>query len=304
MTETLLAVVGPTATGKTGIGIQVAEAIGAEIVCVDSMTIYRGMDIGTAKPTPSDRARVPHHLLDVVDADEPFTAARFKELATAAIAEIRGRGRAPLLVGGSGLHYQAIVDDLTFPPTDARVRARLEAEGLDALVARLGERDPVAAETVNLRNKRRVVRALEVIELTGQPFSSFRQDWGRRSDPVWHAEHPVRVAGLDADDDVLRERIRTRARAMVRKGLPDEVRTLVAAGFRDALTAPQAVGYTQAIDVIEERADEKHFVHRVTQATMRLVKRQRAWFRRDPRIRWFDAEAADVAPQIQAYLAP
>jgi tRNA dimethylallyltransferase len=300
--EPLRAIVGPTAAGKSAVAIPIAEALDAEIVCCDSMTVYRGMDIGTAKPGAADRARVPHHVLDVAEPGETFTVARFQALANVAVEHIRARGKHPMLVGGSGLYFQAVVDHLTFPPTDGEVRARLEAQPLDALVPRLQERDPVAAGAMNLKNKRRIVRALEVIEITGEPFSSFREDWDRRTDPTWAAVHPVRVAGLDASDEELRRRIRARARKMVHLGLPDEVRELVARGFRDALTASQAVGYAQAIEVLEDRADEAHFVDKTTRATMRLVKRQRAWFRRDPRIRWFDAEVADVRVQIQAYL--
>jgi tRNA dimethylallyltransferase len=179
VSETLLALVGPTASGKSGIALGLAETFGCEIVCADSMTVYRGMDIGTAKPSRHDRARVPHHLLDVADPGDPFTVARYQRLARDAMSEIRSRERIPLVVGGSGLYFRAAVDDLDFPPTDTDVRSHLEEEDDETLAARLKREDPEAATFVDLANRRRVVRALEVIEITGKPFSSFRDAWGR-----------------------------------------------------------------------------------------------------------------------------
>jgi tRNA dimethylallyltransferase len=298
----ILGIVGPTATGKTRLACELAPALGCEIVCVDSMTIYRGMNIGTAKPG-YECGLLRHHLLDIADPGEAFTVARFQGLARAAMEEIRGRGKTPMLVGGSGLYYQAVVDELTFPPTDADVRARLEREPVDVLAGRLAAADPIAARFIDPANKRRLVRALEVIELTDEPFSSFRRDWDRRADPVWAAVRPVRIAGLDADTEALRERIRARARAMIEGGLLREVELLVAQGFRDALTAPQAVGYAQAIEVLDERATTDEFVERTTRATAKLVQRQRAWFRRDPRIRWFDATDPTVTSAVRSFLA-
>ena len=299
--QPLLALVGPTATGKSDVGLLVAEALGAEIVCVDSMTVYRGMDIGTAKPTEADRARVPHHLLDILEPDEDSTVARFKERADAVIAEIRARGQTPLLVGGSGLYYQAIVDDLSFPPSDPAVRRRLEREETDVLVERLAARDPVAVN-VTEGNRRRVVRALEVIEVTGEPFSSFQEGLGRRDDPAWAGR--VRAAALDLPNEALRARVEARARAMVDAGLLDEVTGLLARGFRTPLTASQAVGYREAVAVIEGRATVDELIERIVGSTMRLVRKQRVWFKRDPRIRWFTpTERSDTGDEIRAYFS-
>lgn len=286
----IAALVGPTATGKTQIAVAVAERLGMQIVCCDSMTIYRGMDIGTAKPGPDARERVAHHLLDIADPGERFTVARFQAQARAVMGDIER----PLLVGGSGLYYQAVVDDLEIPPTDPDVRARLEAQQLDALAARLRDADPEALAFVDLANKRRVVRALEVIELTGERFSVLRPNWG---------SHPgaVRAAGLDLERDVMAERIRARASAMLEAGLLAETGRLLDAGFRDALTAGQAIGYAQAIELLEGRSTPEGFVDAVTTATLRLARRQRAWFRRDPRITWFDASRDDIEAQMLGY---
>ena len=211
----VLAVVGPTAAGKTELALVVAEELGAEVVSADAMLVYRGMDIGTAKPTPAERARVPHHVVDLVEPGEEFSVARFQPLARGAIADVLGRGRLPLLVGGSGLYFQAVVDDFVFPPTDQAVRARLEAEaaqvGLPELYARLAAADPAAAARVQPGNLRRTVRALEVIELTGRPFSSFR---AAMDNPV--SRYRLTVLGLDPGSELLRARVAERVAAMAR----------------------------------------------------------------------------------------
>ena len=293
MSETLLALVGPTASGKSQIALELAERFAAEIVCADSMTVYRGMDIGTAKPTLEDRKRVPHHLVDVVDPGEAFSVARYQRLAREAVNEIRSRGSVPLVVGGSGLYFRAAVDDLDFPPTDADVRARLEKEDGETLAARLKREDPEAATFVDLANRRRVVRALEVVEITGKPFSSFRDAWGRYT--------PAIVAGVAPPLAILDARIEQRLHDMVDRGLLDEVRALISR-FRDALTRSQAIPYRQAVELVEGSITHDAFFEQAARATRRLARRQLSWFRRDPRITWFDGGQTErVAAEVGAY---
>lgn len=286
--RTLPALVGPTASGKTGMALAIAPALGAEIVCVDSMTVYRGMDAGTAKPSSEERARVPHHLLDIADPGEPFSAAEFQRAARSAVAGIRARGRVPLLVGGSGLYLRAVADSLEFPPTDPAVRASLEREDPAALAGRLARLDPVAAGFIDPRNLRRVIRALEVVELTGRPFSSFRSAWERY-------EPSLVAAGLRVPPEVLAGRIERRAREMLDLGLLDEVRALLARGYRDALTAPQAIGYREGVAHLDGALTREEMLEEIVRSTRRLARRQMSWFRRDPRVRWFDASDAEAA---------
>ena len=294
MSEALLALVGPTASGKSAIALALAQRFGAEIVCADSMTVYRGMDIGTAKPTAADRMRVSHHLLDVVDPGEPFSVARYARLARATFEDMRSRGVVPFVVGGSGLYFRAAVDDLDFPPTDAAVRRRIEREDTESLAARLKREDPDAAAFVDLANRRRVVRALEVIELTGRPFSSFRDAWGRYT--------PAIVAGLTLPLDELDARIERRLRRMLDHGLLDEVRALIDQGHREALLSSRAIPYRQAVALLEETITGEEFLEEAARATRRLARRQLSWFRRDPRIRWFDATQSErAAPEVGAY---
>jgi len=285
----VLALVGPTAAGKTSLAIGLAPLLGAEIVSADAMLVYRGMDIGTAKPTPAERARVPHHLVDVVDPAEEFSVARFQPRARAAIAGVLARGRVPLLVGGSGLYFHAVVDEFVFPPTDARVRRRLEAEaatvGLDALYQRLTERDPPAAARVQPANLRRIVRALEVIELTGRRFSSFR---GAMDSPV--SRYRLTVLGLDPGAELLRARVAERVAAMAEAGLVEEVRQLATRPL--SRTARQALGYKEVLDALaaggrlEAGAALTSVLDEVVARTRSYARRQLAWFRRDPRVQW------------------
>jgi tRNA dimethylallyltransferase len=279
----VLAVVGPTAAGKTELALAVAERLGAEVVSADAMLVYRGMDIGTAKPTPEDRARVPHHLVDLVDPGEEFSVARFQPLARSAIAEVVGRGRLPLLVGGSGLYFHAVVDDFVFPPTDPAVRSRLEAEaahtGLPELYARLAAADPAAAARIQPGNLRRTVRALEVMELTGRPFSSFR---AAMDDPV--SRYDLTVVGLDPGPELLRARVAERVEAMARAGLVDEVRRLAERPL--SRTARQALGYRELLDAMEQGSPVADALEAVVRRTRAYARRQLAWFRRDPRVRW------------------
>jgi tRNA dimethylallyltransferase len=301
--EPLLALVGPTASGKTEAGIAIADAIGAEIVSVDSTTIYRGMDVGSAKPSREQRARVRHHLVDVADPDEAFTVVRYQRLARAAIRDVRARGRRVLLVGGSGLYYRAVVDDLGFPPTDAATRTELEEEavaiGSEGLYRRLEALDPVAAGRIEPDNVRRTIRALEVAEVTGRRFSDFAAEWER------YAADRVCAAGVDVPRDVLRRRIEERVRAQFARGFVDEVRALRERGLERSPTARQAIGYAEVSRHLAGECSLEEAAALIVKRTKALARRQMAWFRRDPRIRWFTAAddgAADVLDDVMGYL--
>lgn len=291
------ALVGPTAVGKSSTAIEVAQLIDAEIVSVDSMQIYRGMDIGTDKVSAQDQARVPHHLLDLRDPTHDLTVAEFQDLARAAIDEIAERGRLPLLVGGSGLYFRAVVDDLEFPPRSSEVRAaleeRIELEGPGPLHAELTERDPVAAARIEPANARRIVRALEVIQLTGRPFSS-NDAWDR-----YESRYDLRVAGLERPQEQLHDRIERRVQEMLERGLVDEAHRLSETGL--GLTARQALGYRQVLDSPDASIEVLH--REISKATKRFARRQRSWFRADPRITWFDAAADILVDDLAAFFA-
>jgi tRNA dimethylallyltransferase len=283
----LVALVGPTATGKTALAVELAGRIGAEVVNADSMQLYRGMDVGTAKPTAAERRGVPHHVLDVWEVTERASVAAYQRLARAAVDDVLARGRVPLLVGGSGLYVRAVVDELEFPGTDPVVRARLEdelaAHGPANLHMRLSEVDPAAARDILPSNGRRLVRALEVVELTGRPFAATLPAPAQRYDTV--------QIGLDrADLDSL---VAARVDRMWAGGLVGEVSRLAARGLRDGPTASRALGYQQVL----EFGDTPEARDRTVVATRRFVRRQRSWFRRDPRVRWLDAAAPDLVEQ-------
>jgi tRNA dimethylallyltransferase len=293
-----LALVGPTASGKTELAVRLAEQTGAEILCIDSMTVYRAMDVGTAKPTLEQRGRVPHHLLDLTDPAHPFSVAEFQSAARTVIDDITARGAIPLLTGGSGLYFRAVVDELEFPPTNPALRARLQAEDPEELRVRLKELDPEAAAFIDPANIRRVVRALEVIELTGRQFSSFRSAWER-----YESRYALRVAGIKVSPDALRARIEARVQAQIGAGLFEEVHLLLALGYRGWLTSTQAIPYRQAVAHVDGAITLEEFVEQAARANRRLARRQMSWFRRDPRVRWFDgAELADAERAIRAYL--
>ncbi|MEU4621532.1 tRNA (adenosine(37)-N6)-dimethylallyltransferase MiaA [Actinoplanes sp. NPDC023801] len=281
----VLTVVGPTAAGKSALSIALAHELGGEVVNADSMQLYRGMDIGTAKLTPAEREGVPHHLLDIWDVTEPAAVAEYQRLARAAIDDIHARGRVPLLVGGSGLYVRAVLEDFEFPGTDPAIRARLEEElagtGTGPLYARLAERDPEAAAKILPSNGRRIVRALEVIELTGRPFTASLPD----PRPVYES---VQI-GVDRDTAELDERIALRVDQMWAAGLIDEVRGLH--GIREGRTASRALGYQQALAQIDGVFTEEQARADTVQGTRRFVRRQRSWFRRDPSITWLDGAA-------------
>jgi tRNA dimethylallyltransferase len=279
----IVAVVGPTASGKTDLSLDLAQALGGEVVNTDAMQVYRGMDIGTAKLPPAERRGIPHHLLDTLTVREPLTVAEFQQQARAVIAELRGRGATPVLVGGSALYTRAVVDCFEFPGTDPDVRARLEAElmeqGPHALHARLREVDPEAADRILVENGRRIVRALEVIEITGRPFTA--------SLPHLEYVDPRTIqVGVEIERPTLDERIERRVDHMFEAGLVDEVERLLGDGLAEGRTASRAIGYREVAAYLEgtlslDEARERTFV-----ATRRFARRQESWFRRDPRITW------------------
>lgn len=303
----VLVINGPTASGKSAVAVRVAlrlSALGhpAEIVNTDSMLIYRGMDIGTAKPCTADRALVTHHLLDLVGPNETFTVAQFQAHYREAIADIAARGARPLLVGGTGLYLRAVVDDLTIPGTWPQIRERLEVEildlGAEALHRRLEACDPKAAAKMEPTNARRIVRALEVFEGSGRPFSSF----GPGVDD--YSESGVRQIALRWSRDALRGRIGQRVHAMVEAGFVEEVRGLLQEGM--STTARQALGYKEMIEHIEGRMDLDEAVEGIIVHTCQFAVRQERWFRRDPRIVWFDVRSdpvVEVAPRVLDMLA-
>jgi tRNA dimethylallyltransferase len=279
----VLALVGPTAAGKSALALDAAARLGAEVVAVDAFTIYRGMDVGTAKPTPEERVRVRHHLLDVLEPEEEASVAWFQATAREAIAEIRERGRIPLLVGGSGLYFRAIVDPLEFPPTDVALRQRLQTrwEGDPAAAhALLTDRDPAAAALIEPGNLRRSVRALEVLELTGRPFSDWRRAW----DSYTSVYDPLCVIGVGVDREELARRIDARVDAMVARGLIAECRRLVRRPLSP--TARQAIGYAEVFDALEGRTSLEDAIERTKIRTRRYAVRQQRWFAADPRVRW------------------
>jgi tRNA dimethylallyltransferase len=300
-----LALVGPTATGKSALALALAAATSdVEIVSLDSMQVYRGMDVGTAKPTRAERAAVPHHLVDVADPDDVWSVARTQHLARIAVADIEARGKRALLVGGTGLYVRAVVDDLDIPGQDLDVRARWLAAtaddcGLAAAYARLHALDPVAAAHIEPNNRRRLVRALEVIDITGRRFSSFGPGFGVYQPPVLD----VTLLGLSVPPAELAERISTRFAAMRGAGLVDEVRDLLARPHGLSPTAAQAIGYAEAIAYLrgEEPTLDAAFA-RAVQRTRQFARRQRVWFRRDPRVHWIagSADPRQLVPEILA----
>jgi len=290
------AIVGPTAVGKTTAAVAVARRLGAEIVSVDSMQIYEDMDVGTDKPPPALRALARHHLLDLKDPSEELTVAEYQSLARAAVAEVSSRGRLPLLVGGSGLYFRAVVDDLRFPPRRLEVRQALEAEaersGPEALHERLRARDPDAAACIDPKNARRIVRALEVIEITHGLFSESRA-WDR-----YRSIYELAVAGLTMSRGRLHERIAQRADGMLEAGLLQEVETLRQRGL--GATARQALGYRQIIEASPD-APLQDVRESIIRATRRFARRQEAWFKADPRIKWFDASHERLIDVLTAH---
>jgi tRNA dimethylallyltransferase len=294
----VVAVVGPTATGKTALAVALAHRLCGEVVNADSMQLYRGMDIGTAKPDLAERDGVPHHLLDLWHVREAASVAEYRERARAEIDRLRAGGIRPLLVGGSGLYIRAVLDELDFPGTDAALRARLEEElgaiGPAAMHDRLTTFDPAAAAAVLPSNGRRIVRALEVIELTGGPFRA------QLPEPLAH--YPAVVVGLDREPGELDERIAARVDRMWAAGFVDEVAALAADGLREGPTASRALGYAQVLAQFDGELTAAEARERTVSTTRRFVRRQRSWFRRDATISWFDAGRPDLVDAVTAVI--
>jgi tRNA dimethylallyltransferase len=286
----VIAVVGATATGKSRLGIELARALGGEVVNADSMQLYRGMDVGTAKEPEAARHGVPHHLLDIWPVTRTANVADYQGLARAAIDGALARDRVPVLVGGSGLYVRAALEDLIFPGTDCGVRARLEAElaqlGPAALHDRLAGFDPAAAAAILPSNGRRIVRALEVIEISGRPFTATMPGYGQA--------RPAIQLGLTLPRPELDRRIAARVDHMWRDGFEAEVKALAASGLRDGRTASRALGYQQLLRYLDGEWTLDQAREETIKATRRFARRQESWFRRDPRIRWLDASEAEL----------
>jgi len=279
-----IVICGATATGKSDLAVDLAKEIGAEIINADSMQIYRGMDIGTAKLSVEERQGIPHHLLDVLDVYQDATVAWYQELARKAVTEIHGAGKHAIIVGGTGLYIKSILDDLNFPDTDAQVRQRLTEEaklfGIVNLFERLTQLDPAAAAAIDVKNERRVIRALEVIEITGQPFTANlpREDSSRYPDAMQF--------GLVMDRAELGARVEARIDQMWQRGFVNEVDSLISLGINQATTARRALGYTQIIAMRAGEISEPAAIEDTKRATRQYVRRQETWFSRDARIQW------------------
>ncbi|SDJ18635.1 tRNA dimethylallyltransferase [Frankineae bacterium MT45] len=298
----VVAVVGPTATGKSDLAVALARELDGEIINADSMQLYVGMDIGTAKLTIDERGGIVHHLLDVWPLSRSAAVAQYQALARAAIADVRQRGRLPILVGGSGLYLRGALDNLEFPGESPEIRGRLAAEldefGSAQMHARLATLDAAAAEAILPTNSRRILRALEVIEITGAPFLATM--------PAFESVYECLQIGLDRGD--LDQRVELRVDRMMEQGLLTEIRALLPYGLRESPTAGKALGYAQLLNCLndagEVTGDLQEAVAITVRATRRFVRRQRSWFRRDPRIRWLDGASADVAGQALRLALP
>lgn len=296
----VIAVVGPTAAGKSDLGVALAQALHGEVVNADSMQLYRGMDIGTAKLTEDERQGVPHHLLDIWDVTQAASVAEYQRLARAEIDRLLAAGRTPVLVGGSGLYVRAAIDALEFPGTDAQVRARLEAEldalGSGPLHARLAAVDPEAARVILPSNGRRIVRALEVVEITGRPFSA--------NLPGHDSVYDTVQIGVDVPRPELDERIALRVDRMWEAGLVDEVAALESAGLREGRTASRALGYQQVLAALAGECTDAQARAETVRATKRFARRQDSWFRRDGRVQWLAGRGQELVTQALAHLGP
>ncbi|MEX3503841.1 tRNA (adenosine(37)-N6)-dimethylallyltransferase MiaA [Corynebacterium sp. LK2510] len=287
-----VAVVGPTASGKSSLGIELAQQLDGEVVNVDSMQLYQGMDIGTAKLPPEERGGIPHHLLDIWPVTRTASVAEYQQRAVRVVEEIASRGKVPILVGGSMLYVQSLIDAWSFPPTDPAVRGRWETRlnevGIDALHAQLAEVDPQAASIIEDKDPRRTVRALEVIELTGKPFQASQPP--KDAPPRWG----TRIIGLRTDAEWLNPRIALRAELMFAHGLVDEVEMLVGRGLRAESTAGRAIGYAQVLAMLAGELSRDEALESTITGTRRYVRRQKSWFNQDKRIAWLDAAGNDL----------
>ena len=297
----LICLAGATATGKSEVALLLAERLNGEIVSVDSMQVYRGLDIGTAKPTPMERRRAPHHLIDVADLGETFDAARFAQLAREVVDEITRRGHVPILCGGTGLYFKALLEGIgDGPPADAALRAELEATPLPELLRELERRDPVMFATIDRKNPRRVIRALEVIRLTGRPFSEQRTKWPASATLV---AAPSFFAGLTRDITDLHARINSRVEKMFQDGLVEEVRELLQRGLAENPTARQAIGYRQVIEHLRGERTLNETMELVKVRTRQFAKRQMTWFRRHAPVKWLEVRADESADSVARRIA-
>ncbi len=291
-----LLLAGPTAVGKSAVALLLAEKLNGEIVSVDSMQVYRGLDLGTAKPSAGERRRVPHHLIDVAGLAESFDAARFVRLARAAVEDIQARGRMPVLCGGTGLYFKAFLEGLgDSPPADAQIRAELKAIPLAELLRELEQRDPASFAIIDRQNPRRVVRALEVIRLTGKPYSTQRAKWDEVGGDLPDTE---RFFGLSREPGDLRARINARVDAMFKNGLVAETERLLPFGLAANQTAMQAIGYRQVVEHLRGEHSLAATIELVKIRTRQFAKRQMTWFRRQARLTWVNCGPADGNGEI------
>ena len=297
-------IAGPTAVGKSAVALALAEKLGGEIISVDSMQVYRGLDLGTAKPSAAERTRVPHHLIDVAGLTEAFDAAKFVALAQQAVTEIRGRGRVPIFCGGTGLYFKAYLDGLgEAPPSDEKLRAELEAAPLAELLRELEQRDPVTFARIDRNNPRRVVRAVEVIRLTGKPFSEQRARWGESPDEPnlssgSRGRSPHQIICLTRQSTDLHARINLRVDEMFTQGLVEETRRLLSHGLEQNKTAMQAIGYRQVVEHLRGERSLAETVELVKIKTRQYAKRQGTWFRKQANARWIELAPRDSANAI------
>jgi tRNA dimethylallyltransferase len=300
--DRIVVVVGPTASGKSSLAVELARRLGDhEIINADSMQLYRGMDIGTAKPTAAEREAVPHHLFDVLDVTKSASVAEFQAMAREAIAECHSRGVTPVVVGGSALYVRAVIDRLDFPGTDPALRdhwdAELASRGPESLHAELAQRDPPAAASILSSNGRRLVRALEVIDLTGEPFTATMPAY----DSIYRE---LTMLGLDVPREVLDVRLTERVEAMWRDGFVDEVRTLRERGLGEGFTASRALGYQQILAYLAGESTEDEAREATVVGTRKFARRQDRLFRKDPRIHWLPYDSSDLVEQAVAVVGP
>ena len=307
-------VAGPTAVGKSQFALQLAEQLGGEIISADSMQVYRGLDIGTAKPSPAERARVSHHLIDICNLTESFDAAQFARLARRAVAEIQSRGRVPILCGGTGFYFKAFLEGLgEAPSADSKLRVELEATPLKNLLAELRERDPVIYEKIDKKNPRRVIRAVEVIRLTGKPFSAQKSRWGEtpgapvlaesQSGSRGRSPHQIKFYCFTRSADDLRRRIDARVDEMFARGLVDETRELLQRGLAENKTAMQAIGYRQVAEHLRGERSMKETIELVKTRTRQFAKRQLTWFRAQKNLEWIELKPDEPLAEISRRLA-
>jgi tRNA dimethylallyltransferase len=296
----LVAIVGPTAVGKTAVSLCLAKLISAEIISADSMQVYKGMDIGTAKPSLRDRQVVPHHLIDIIEPEKPFSVAEYQRLTRSVITEIQKRGRLPLLVGGSGLYIRAVIDKLDFPTgnIDSEIRQELEERaakvGSKKLFWELIKVDPEAAQFIHPNNLRRIIRALEVYYLTGKPFSYFHKQW-----KVKKSIYNLKMFGLIMERSKLYANINSRVNRQIEQGLLEEVKELVKKGYKRFLTSRQALGYKELVDFLEEKTSWEAAIDLIKRKTRQYARRQLIWFRADPRVQWIDVTNLSVEETAQ-----